>query len=402
MPFHATVLVPAILSAASALHSHGDRAESAPAKPQSASEQPGAKQAAQGGIAGATCACTGDLNGDGSVGPADLSILLGAWGGGGVADLNQDFVVDAADLSILLGAWGACPSAPPNDHCAQAIPASTLSIQNYFCTYGADTDGPPLSNADCTIGGFNQIESDVWFSYQAPGDGQLEVGTCNIGWDTRIAIYGSLISGLSPCPSTGLSFASFLGCNDDYPGCGFGSYVKVPVSQGEHYKIRIGGYAGFQGEGYFALNYTPDGYDCEHAIKVVNPIATTITGTTLDKSFGVDTPNCVEGDGASTWYWFMAPCNIPGANMSVSLCNPGTDFDTVLTIWRIALDGTCAQTLIACNDDSPQAGCQIGGLNRRSRVSFETDPGWIYYVQVSGYLGATGNYEMTVTMDSCP
>ncbi|MBL9121373.1 MAG: hypothetical protein JNL80_15805 [Phycisphaerae bacterium] len=50
----------------------------------------------------------GDLNGDGVVSAADLSILLGAWGscsGACEADLNGDGNVNAADLAALLGAW---------------------------------------------------------------------------------------------------------------------------------------------------------------------------------------------------------------------------------------------------------------------------------------------------------
>ncbi|MFO0872430.1 MAG: kelch repeat-containing protein [Phycisphaerales bacterium] len=50
-------------------------------------------------------AIAGDLNGDGAINGADLGILLGAWGGGGVADLNNDGTVNGADLGILLGAW---------------------------------------------------------------------------------------------------------------------------------------------------------------------------------------------------------------------------------------------------------------------------------------------------------
>ncbi|MFM7052791.1 MAG: dockerin type I domain-containing protein [Planctomycetota bacterium] len=46
-----------------------------------------------------------DLNGDGVVNAADLSVLLAQWGGPGSADLNGDGLVGAADLSILLGAW---------------------------------------------------------------------------------------------------------------------------------------------------------------------------------------------------------------------------------------------------------------------------------------------------------
>jgi hypothetical protein len=53
--------------------------------------------------------CTADLDGDGSVGGADLGILLGGWGLPGPADLDHDGAVTGADLGALLGAWGNCP-----------------------------------------------------------------------------------------------------------------------------------------------------------------------------------------------------------------------------------------------------------------------------------------------------
>jgi outer membrane protein assembly factor BamB len=46
-----------------------------------------------------------DLDCDGTVGPADLGLLLGAWGTDG-ADLDGDGVTGSSDLAILLGAWG--------------------------------------------------------------------------------------------------------------------------------------------------------------------------------------------------------------------------------------------------------------------------------------------------------
>lgn len=64
-----------------------------------------------GNTIGTTCApvCPADLDGDGQVTAADLSLLLGAWNTASTsADLNGDGSVDAADLAILLGAWGAC------------------------------------------------------------------------------------------------------------------------------------------------------------------------------------------------------------------------------------------------------------------------------------------------------
>jgi len=47
-----------------------------------------------------------DLNGDGTVGAADLALLLGQWGLTGSGDLNSDGVVGAPDLALLLGDWG--------------------------------------------------------------------------------------------------------------------------------------------------------------------------------------------------------------------------------------------------------------------------------------------------------
>jgi hypothetical protein len=53
--------------------------------------------------------CPADLNGDGDVSSADISILLSAWGTtSATADLNGNGTVDSPDLSVLLSAWGPC------------------------------------------------------------------------------------------------------------------------------------------------------------------------------------------------------------------------------------------------------------------------------------------------------
>lgn len=56
-----------------------------------------------------TPGCAADLDGNGSVGGEDVTIVLGAWGGAGVGDANGDGVIDGADLTAILGAWGGCP-----------------------------------------------------------------------------------------------------------------------------------------------------------------------------------------------------------------------------------------------------------------------------------------------------
>ena len=55
--------------------------------------------------------CAGDIDRDGEVGSADLSLLLAAWSNpkaAAEADLTGDGIVDGMDLGTLLEAWGAC------------------------------------------------------------------------------------------------------------------------------------------------------------------------------------------------------------------------------------------------------------------------------------------------------
>ena len=58
--------------------------------------------------------CPADLNGDGEVGGADLTIILSNWGcvdQGCEGDLTGDDLIDGADLTVVLSNWGLC--SPP-------------------------------------------------------------------------------------------------------------------------------------------------------------------------------------------------------------------------------------------------------------------------------------------------
>ena len=59
--------------------------------------------------------CTGDIDGNGTVGFSDLTLLLAAWGPCPAppatcdADIDTSGTVGFSDLTILLAAWGECP-----------------------------------------------------------------------------------------------------------------------------------------------------------------------------------------------------------------------------------------------------------------------------------------------------
>jgi hypothetical protein len=67
-----------------------------------------------------------DLDGDGFVDAADLSVLLGDWGGPEErSDLNLDGNVDAIDQAILMGNWGRSPTLGPQGNAATRSPSET-------------------------------------------------------------------------------------------------------------------------------------------------------------------------------------------------------------------------------------------------------------------------------------
>ena len=94
---------------------------------------------------------------------------------------------------------------------------------------------------------------------------------------------------------------------------------------------------------------------------------------------------------AGVWYKLVGS----GGSMTVSTCNSGTDFDTKLNVYR----GSCGATNLICvdgNDDGTDPGCQIGTLNRKSKVTFVTTSDTVYYVLVTGFGIATGDFELTL------
>jgi len=129
---------------------------------------------------------------------------------------------------------------------------SALSISNGvtpFTNVGATTNGPTVTG--CNSGGYEQIGSDIWFSYMATCTGPLNVSTCGTAnFDTKIAVYGPGFIGAS-CPSSNQFLSGvLLGCNDDASGCsGWTSDLTVNVTAGNNYRIRVGGFNAQQGSG---------------------------------------------------------------------------------------------------------------------------------------------------------
>ncbi len=159
--------------------------------------------------------------------------------------ITTQFDCAAMDGSYL-GDDEPCPR-PDNDTCESRLPIFEGITE--FDTTGATTDGPP--HAACARFGEDQIGQDIWYNYTASCDAALTVRLCGSTFDTKVAVYEGCA-----CP---ISDAVLLGCDDD--GCGTiggASEVTVPVTSGNCYKVRIGGFGAASGTGIADLSLLPE------------------------------------------------------------------------------------------------------------------------------------------------
>ncbi len=111
-------------------------------------------------------------------------------------------------------------------------------------------------------------------------------------------------------------------------------------------------------------------------------------------------PVCdTDSPGAGVWYSIVGT----GNTISISTCNPGTDFDTSLQVFCDCGPAGC----VIGNDDAQAANnaCNLGGVNSKAATSFCTIAGQVYYIHVGGFIDgqgvvATGNFELTITDDA--
>jgi hypothetical protein len=125
---------------------------------------------------------------------------------------------------------------------------------------------------------------------------------------------------------------------------------------------------------------------CATAIAINQGVA--VSGTNVGASTG---PNPVACNATNdVWYSIVLPC---GAQYLASTCNPGTGFDTTLSVWNGA-GGCNALTLVGCNDNN----CAVSGQTSASRVTFTGGAGGLYYVAVGGKGTTTGAFTLKVDL----
>ncbi len=351
-----------------------------------------------------------------------VSGLLMSVGSPEVAAAESDDLGDARAKTVRFDSdrGGAAASfvsvagAPRNDMCADAILVTDglTPIHNL----GATTDGPDERIA-CAFFSETQVKSDVWYEYEASCTGDLTVSLCNSpGWDTRLAVY----EGCGRCPAEPPADA----CNDDL--CGHQSQVRLPVTFGTCYRIRVGGFGDDQGSGEMAIQCEippppqgaccvrgfcagtvseaqcsalgggwfegedcatfacpPPAHDeCVNAIEVFTD--TPVTGSTGSATGGdlTSLPPCDGEDLNDVWHYWTADCT---GTATFSLC--GSPFDSTLSVFD-----SCGGAEAGCDDD----GC---GFRSASKLAMDVTSGVTYTLRVAGVAGATGAY--TLNVETC-
>ncbi|RLE33529.1 MAG: hypothetical protein DRJ61_07055 [Acidobacteria bacterium] len=137
---------------------------------------------------------------------------------------------------------------------------------------------------------------------------------------------------------------------------------------------------------------------CADAISIdcaQNPFGT--LGTNVDAS-ATGAPFCGTSPGnQAVWYSVMGN----GFEITVDTCSPTTVFDTKINVFTGDCMDEPGMICIGGNDDAVgnPLECDLGGLNRLSRISWTSVDSVEYLIVVSGFNNATGAFELTLTCE---
>lgn len=174
---------------------------------------------------GACCACPPDS------GCEDTSLA-------GCDEVGGTFAAEQACASVT------CPTAAPsNDDCTGAFPISDgFYALEAFDTRCTTTDGPATATGDCAFSQPDAFRNDIWFEFVPACDYRTSITVIGADYDAYVAVYCNGSDSCS-CPTDA---STEYACGQVV---GEGNSVDFPVTAGNCYTIRVGGFAGAEGTG---------------------------------------------------------------------------------------------------------------------------------------------------------
>jgi subtilisin-like proprotein convertase family protein len=121
---------------------------------------------------------------------------------------------------------------PFPDECVTAQPVTNGLWE--FSTVEGTTSSDPYNEDQCEGTYLGVMTNDVWFAYEACGNGSMTVSTCDlVDFDTDIVVYEGTCGSMTQ-----------ISCNGDGDGCGgYSSILTTDVTEGNSYFIRVGGWS---------------------------------------------------------------------------------------------------------------------------------------------------------------
>lgn len=297
---------------------------------------------------------------------------------------------------------------PANNDIERAIELNvgTTYDQNTFTNENASTENlEPLSH-QCLKNG--QIDKTVWFKFEAPQSGIIEIST-DIGSadaegaliDSQLVLYTT--NGVDPSfePQNNLQF---VGCDDDLGTVIENNSIlrKTGLVPGQIYYLQVGGYEGATGFFGLSLKAPPvNDHLKDHFSLTVGQTYEQRSFTNANSSTEASEPlysSCLR-NGQSTdrtvWFSFIAPTS---GRVAISTDIGDANAEDVLTDSQLFLYYSEAGNpsfsdliFLICDDDSGS------NIENNSVVHYEgLIPERIYYIQVGGYGGATGDFGIVV------
>lgn len=280
-----------------------------------------------------------------------------------MATLGTTYYVLVTGFGTSSGAFTltmSCAAAVANDDCTGALPLGCGATVT-GTTVGATVDAVPTC-----VTSLNTAPG-VWYSFVGNGAANTLTLCTGTSYDSKIGVFTGTCAALV-CV-TG---------NDDF--CGLQSQVTFPTTLGTTYYVLITGFGTATGAFTLTRTSAPLPNDvCSGAITI--NCGQTITGSTSCGATPDAVPTCgtTLSSANGVWYQFVGD----GSSVTLSLC--GSSFDTKIGVFR----GTCAALVCVTGNDD------FCGL--QSQVTFNTNAGFTYYILVTGFSTANGNFTLTRT-----
>ena len=259
---------------------------------------------------------------------------------------------------------------PSNDDCENAEHVGNVTDLAF------DTTCATLDGLDNCL----RRSHNIWYRYTATRTGNLTVSLLGSEYDTSLAIYRWVA-----CPATS---DDLIECNDDFEDVSQ-SQITFPATSGRTYLIEVGGYNVDEfGPGVISIHSESEppvsnNDDCANARKVGD--VTNLAFDTRDATF--DGPGrCMNSP--NRWYRYTASCT---GQATISLC--GSNFDTMLAVYRGWECYPSASDLMGCNDDA---------CGQQSRLKVNVVAGNQYLIEVGGYGNEVGRGVLTISCEGEP